>query len=154
MNEKTSLGLTTPNSQSSTSTTGNSTPNTGTNPTSTPTPKKFNPKKPIHPLPTINLKKFDIFFNRLGKSISRTFLFALLIVVIDAFFYPELSEEIPVIYQYCNGIIQVCEYLVTIPFRFFGGILSLNLLEAIQETFSEGIDLFTSFLEWMKQVHF
>ncbi len=90
----------------------------------------------------------------LSRGIIRGIIIAIVLNVITRFFWPELPETIPTIYEFFNGFLTVGEFLIKTA---FGGIASLfngTFFEFTDTFMVELGEMWTTFCTWISSIGF
>lgn len=123
---------------------------TSTFETSTPLYNYFN-KPIVFQRESKSLSSFIIF---LGKIIASGVICAIILNAVSSSVWPELPEEIPVFYEFCNGFLVIIEFLIRVIFSTFASIFNGCFFKVAKSNLHEFITLLDSFFTWASSLTF
>lgn len=92
--------------------------------------------------------------DRLGRGILRGLIIAIVLNVITRFFWPELPETIPTIYEFFNGFLTVGEFLYKTALGGIAAIFNGTFVEFGDAMMVEIGEMWSAFCTWISSIGF
>lgn len=90
----------------------------------------------------------------LGRLIASGVIWAIVLNVVSAYFWPELPDKIPVFYEFCNGFLVLVEYLIKVAFGGIASIFNGSFFEVAKSNLQEFANLWNTFWSWAGSLTF
>lgn len=100
------------------------------------------------------LEWFKPFSARLAKGIVIGLVIGIIFNVIDHSFWPDLSERMPVLFEFFNGFITFIEFIYKVTFSYLPSLFNGNFFEVAQSVNEEFFEMLKGFWSWMSSITF
>lgn len=115
---------------------------------------KFASNERVKKMKTSFLEWIDMLPNRLATGILRGIVIGILLNVIASYFWPELPETIPTIYEFFNGFVIVGEFIYKTALGGLAAIFNGTIIEFGNTMMAEIGELWNTFVTWISAISF
>lgn len=115
---------------------------------------KTNLKGKLEKIRPAVLEWLDSLPNRLSRGILRGLVIAIVLNVITRYFWPELPETIPTIYEFFNGFLVVSEFLYKTALGGIASIFNGTFFEFSNTVMVEIGEMWSTFCTWISAISF